>query len=138
MRKTPAIAAVLLIFCLGAATGGLVAHLIYQKKIEGLVRGGPRAMTEMIIKRMNRELLLDADQQKAVTKIVQETHEELKQVRQQFRPQMRQILKHSEERIGEILRPDQREAFEKLLVSRRRHWDERGDGPPPDALPPRP
>ena len=135
MRTTKALAAVLLIFLLGAATGGLIAHLFYQKRMEGVVRGGPGAMSEMILKRMDRELGLDASQRKAIRRIVQETHGEMRQVRQQFRPQMRQILKRSEERIKEHLRPDQRELFERRIEKRRKHWDEHGEGPPPEGPP---
>ena len=135
MRTAKAIAAVLLIFLLGAATGGLVAHLVYQKRVEGVVRGGPGAMSEMILKRMDRELGLNAAQREAIRTIVHETHGEMRHVRQQFRPQMRQLLKRSEERIKEHLRPDQREVFERLIEKRRKHWEEHGDGPPPEGPP---
>ena len=136
MRTTKAVAAVLLIFLLGAATGGLTAHLIYQKRIEGVVRGGPGAMSEMILRRMDRELKLDAAQREAIQRIVQETHGEMRQIRRQFRPQMQQLLSRSEERIKQLLRPDQREVFERLSEKRRKHWDEHTDGPPLDGPPP--
>jgi Spy/CpxP family protein refolding chaperone len=141
MRSGKAIAAILLIFLLGAATGGLTAHLIYQKRLEGMVRGGPGTMSEMIIKRMDRELKLDSTQREAIRKIVQETHGEMQQIRRQFRPQTRQILAKSEERIKALLRPDQKEAFERLIEQRRRQWEEHGDrphheGPPFDNGPP--
>ena len=135
MRSGKAIAAVLLIFLLGAATGGLTAHLIYQKRLEGMVRGGSGAMSEMILRRMDRELKLDSAQREAVRTIVQETHGEMQQIRRQFRPQTRLILATSEERIKKLLRPDQKEAFERLIEQRRRHWEEHGGGPPPGRPP---
>jgi len=136
MRNAKAVAAVLLIFLLGAATGGLIAHLIYQKRIEGVVRGGPGAMAEMILRRMDRNLKLDGTQREAIRTIVQETHGEMRQVRRQFRPQMQQILSRSEERIRQILRPEQRELFERLIQKRKKHWDEHPDGPPFGGPPP--
>jgi Spy/CpxP family protein refolding chaperone len=136
MRNAKAVAAVLLIFLLGAATGGLIAHLIYQKRIEGVVRGGPGAMAEMILRRMDRDLKLDGTQREAIRTIVQETHGEMRQVRRQFRPQMQQILSRSEERIRQILRPEQRELFERLIQKRKKHWDEHPDGPPFGGPPP--
>jgi len=136
MRNAKAVAAVLLIFLLGAATGGLIAHLIYQKRIEGVVRGGPGAMAEMILRRMDRDLKLDGTQREAIRTIVQETHGEVRQVRRQFRPQMQQILSRSEERIRQILRPEQRELFERLIQKRKKHWDEHPDGPPFGGPPP--
>lgn len=134
MHTGKAIAAVILIFLLGAATGGLTAYLIYQKRLEGMVRGGPGAMSEMILRRMDRELNLDNTQREAIRKIVQETHGEMRQVRRQFRPQTRQILANSEERIKKLLRPDQREAFERLIEKRRR-GEENGDRSHPEGPP---
>ena len=121
MRNAKAVAAVLLIFLLGAASGGLIAHLVYQKRIEGVVRGGPGAMTEMILARMDRELKLDRAQREAIRTIVEETHQEMRQIRRQMHPQMRQILAKSEARIRELLRPDQRQAFEQIIEKRRRN-----------------
>ena len=135
MRTGKAIAAVLLIFLIGAATGGLTAHLIYQKRLEGMVRGGSGAMSEMIIRRMDRELNLDSGQREAIRTIVQETHTEMRHIRQQLRPQTRQILAKSEERIKKLLRPDQKEAFERLIEQRRRQWEKNGDSPPPERPP---
>lgn len=126
MRNAKAVAAVLLIFLLGAASGGLVAHLIYQKRIEGVVRGGPGPTTEMILHRMDRQLKLDRAQREAIRSIVQETHREMRRLRRQLHPQMRQILETSEARITALLRPDQQEAFKQI----KRHREETGEGPP--------
>ena len=128
MRNAKAVAAVLLIFLLGAASGGLIAHLVYQKRIEGFVRGGPGPTTEMILRRMDRELNLDSRQREAIRAIVQETHREMRQIRRQLHPQMRQILEKSEARIRVLLRSDQQQAFQQIIEKRRRHWEESGDG----------
>jgi len=127
MRSGKAITAVILIFLLGVATGGLTAHLIYQKRIEGMLRGGSGPMSEMILKRMDRELKLDAAQRTAIRTIIQETHGEMRQIRRQFLPQTQRILANSERRIRELLRPDQKDAFTRLLEKRRRHWEDTGD-----------
>jgi Spy/CpxP family protein refolding chaperone len=136
MRSGKAIAAVILIFLLGAATGGLTAHLIYQKRVEGMVRGGPGAMSDMILKRMDRDLKLDSSQREAIARIIQETHGEMRQIRQQFRPQTRRILAASEERIRVLLRPDQKEVFQRLIEKRRQQWEENGERPHPEGTPP--
>ncbi len=135
MRSGKSITAVVLIFMLGAATGGLTAHLMYQNRVEGMVRGGSGAMSEMILKRMERELKLDGAQRDSVRGIIQETHGEMKQIRRQFRPQTQQILAKSEERIRALLRPEQKEAFERIIEKRRRQWEENGDGPRPEGTP---
>jgi hypothetical protein len=65
----------------------------------------------------------------------------MRQIRRQFHPQIRLVLAKSEGRIKELLRPDQKEAFERLIEQRRRQWEEHGDrshpeGPPFDNVPP--
>jgi Spy/CpxP family protein refolding chaperone len=128
MHSGKAIAAVVLIFLLGAVTGGLTSHLIYQRRIEGMVRGGPGAMSGMILKQMERELKLDSPQREAIRSIIHETHGEMRQIRRQLRPQTRQILANADERIRVLLRPDQKEAFQRL-IEKRRKWEENSEKP---------
>ena len=136
MRSGQAIAAVTLIFLLGAATGGLTAHLIHQKRMERMVRGGAGPMSEMILKKMDREFKLDTLQREAIRGIIQETHGEMRQIRRQFHPQTRLVLARSEERIRALLRPDQKEAFQRLIEKRRRQWEENDERPHPEGAPP--
>ncbi len=128
MHSGKAITAVILIFLLGAVTGGLTSYLIYQRRIEGMVRGGPGAMSGMILKQMERELKLDSPQREAIRTIISETHGEMRQIRRQLRPQTRQILAKSDERIRLLLRPDQKEVFQRL-IDKRRKWEENGERP---------
>ncbi len=120
MKKWKTIASIVIVFLLGTLAGALVTHKIYQQRIDNLVKGEPGSMREFILHRMNRELHLDARQQEQLQAILQETHAEMRSLRKQFRPQTEEILARSQEKIRAILRPDQREKYEKIIAERKR------------------
>ena len=120
MKKWRAIASIIIVFVLGALAGALLTHKIYQHRVEGIMKGEPRKTTEFIVRRLDRELHLDADQLKQLRAIVEETHAEMKKVRRQFRPQIEEILARSQDKIRALLRSDQLEKYEKIVAERKK------------------
>jgi hypothetical protein len=120
MKKWKPIASIIIVFLLGVLAGALVTHKIHQSRVEGIMRGEPRRTTEFIVRRLDRELHLDAGQSEQLRTIVEETHAEMKKLRKQFKPQTEEILARSQEKIRAILRPDQRERYEKITEGRRK------------------
>jgi len=120
MKKWKAIISVILIFLLGSLAGALVTHKIYQHRVGSILKGEARPMREMIVRRLDHELHLDPTQQEQLRAIVKETHEEMKNIRRQFRPQTEQIFARSQDRIRAILRPDQLEKYEKIIAERKK------------------
>ena len=120
MKKWKAIVSIIIVFLLGALAGALVTHTIYHQRMEGIMKGEPRTMRELIVRRLNRELHLDPNQLEQVRAIVEETHAEMKKVRRQFRPQIEEILTRSQEKIRTLLRPDQLEKYEKIIEQRKK------------------
>jgi hypothetical protein len=128
MKGWKAVIGVVIIFLLGAAAGALVMHGIDHQRIEGFMRGEPGMTRDFIVNRLNRELNLDAAQLVQLRTIVQETHAEMRDVRRQYRPQIEEILKRSQDRVRAILRPDQLERFNKIAAERKkRHEGEDND-----------
>jgi hypothetical protein len=126
MKKWKAIIGVVLVFVLGAVAGAIVSHRVCQHRMETIVSGGPKAMREFIFKRMDRELRLDAGQRAQLQAIFQETHEQIKAVRGKTQPQVDEIINRADDRVRAILRPDQRDKFEKFVEerkARKRHGD---------------
>ena len=111
---------IILVFLLGALAGGLVTHKIYQHRVEGIMKGEPKTMREFIVRRLDWELHLDANQLEQLRAIVEETHAEMKKVRRQSRPQIQEILSRSQEKVRALLRPDQREKYEKIIAERKK------------------
>ena len=119
MKKWKAIIGVILVFALGAVAGALVTHRVCQHRMESLVGGGSKAMREFIFNRMDRELKLDDSQRAQLKAIFQETHEQIKAVHGRIQPQVDEILSRADDRVRAILRPDQRERYEKFVQERK-------------------
>jgi hypothetical protein len=125
MKRWKAVVSVILIFLLGGMAGALVMHRIDQQKIESIMKGETGTTREYIITRLNRGLNLDAAQLEQLRIIVRETHAQMRSVRKEYRPQIEEILKRSQDRVRTILRPDQVETFNKIVAERKkRHLDE--------------
>ncbi len=130
MKKWKAIASIILVFLLGAVAGALVTHRICQQRLDHVLRGEARATGELIVQRLNRELQLDPAQLEQLRAIVKETHAEIRIARRQIRPQIDEILARSQEKVRALLRPGQREKYEKIIAERkkRREQADSGDG----------
>jgi len=126
MKNGKAIAGVLLVFMLGVICGGVVTHMLNRSRMEAFVGRGPEAREEMLVKRLTRQLDLDSRQLEQIRPIVHDTHASIRQVRQQWRPQVEGLLDESQRRISAILRPDQREKFERIIAERKAHRPRRG------------
>lgn len=85
-----------------------------------MIKGDPKAMRELIVQRLNHKLHLDTNQLYQLRSIVKETHDEMGNVRKQFRPQIEEILARSQNRVRAILRPDQLEKYEKIVAERKK------------------
>jgi hypothetical protein len=120
MKKWKAIVSIVIVFLLGALAGALMTNMVHRHRGESFMRGEPGHMREFVVRRLNRELGLDAEQQGQLRTIVQETHAEMKNLRRQLRPQTEEILARSQEKVRAILRPDQRERYEKIVAERRK------------------
>ena len=68
---------------------------------------------------LTRQLRLDNDQQAKLHEILSDTHGQLKDLRQQYRPQLVEIFSNANEQINLILTPEQQARFEKLKSENR-------------------
>lgn len=118
MKKWKAISSIIVVFLLGSLAGALITHEIYQHRIESFIRGEPKR--ELIVQRLSHQLNLDAAQLSQLRLIVEETYTGIKNVRKQIRPQIEEILESSQNRVRAILRPDQREKYEKIIAERKK------------------
>ena len=128
MKGWKAVVSIILIFLLGAMAGALVMHRVDQRKIESVMKGEAGTTREFIVTRLERELGLDSAQVEQLRMIIKETHAEMREVRKQYRPQIEDILKRSQERVRTILHNDQLASYNKMLEERKkRHWNEDRD-----------
>lgn len=125
MKKWKAIIGVILVFVLGAAAGSIVTHKVCQRRMESIVSGGPHAVRKIMLERMNRELKLDDNQRAQLEAIFTETHDQIRAAKKQVEPQIDSILDRAEDKVRAMLRPDQRERFEKFVIERKERTKKR-------------
>ena len=132
MKSGKAIFGVILVFVLGILCGILATHLMYKYRFESILSGRAQNREEFIVKKLNRRLNLDSRQEEQIRTIIHGTHEEMKALRNSFRPQTEAIIERSQAKIREILTPEQRKKYEQLIAERRERDKERGFQGPGD------
>ncbi len=110
---------ILLIFILGAASGGLAMHIVYKSHMETFLRGDRKTREEILLNRLSRRLDLDDRQREQARAIVEKTHGEMDKIRKQYRPQMEAVLENSRAEMRRILRPEQLQKFEAFVAERK-------------------
>ena len=113
-----------IIFVLGF-TAGILALNVYR----GLVRAdGPRDRFE----RMSERLNLNADQKKKVQQILNDTREQMGALRRESEPRINGIRQQADERLQQVLTPEQWQQFQKMRSDGRERRG--GRGPHRDGL----
>ena len=125
MKNWKSIAGVCLVFVLGAVGGGLVTARVIHKRIQHVLQGGPQAINEIIVNRLSQKLDLDPAQRAKLKTIVTESHDQIKSVRRQIAPQIKDILSDSGKKIRGILNPDQEKKFDDVIAKNRARFEQR-------------
>jgi len=140
MVKFRAIHAYLLVgvaFVLGAASGGALTYgFVKHEQIELLEDDGRRLFEVHRVRALDRMLDLDDEQREKVRAIFRAAHDARKDIEDDVLVRCGQRLREHRAKIDDeiraILRPDQRERFDRLLEKRHdRMRPKREGGPPP-------
>ena len=137
MKTAKRILGVRLIFVFGMIVGGAGASAGISQKIREVLTGGPVAVVKEVVKRLDAELKLDAEQKRMLQGIADETHIKLRQSRAKIQPEVDRTLGEAEGRVRAILYPNQIEKFDKLLHKGGDKWKAKeGAVVPPATLEP--
>lgn len=118
--------AALLIFLLGAAAGALAPRAYSAWFRDG--RQHPREGFEQMLDRLQ----LNAEQKVQVRQILGEAREQFRALRKETEPRENEIRRRADERLRQVLTPEQWQQFQKMMSERpRRGRGGRGGGPPP-------
>lgn len=125
MKWKPALA-ICLIFLLGAGAGSL-GTIAWDRTHPGPPFGsgghGPHPEGDnFMMRRLTQELNLDEPQRTQLKGILEDMFREMRQVRLEVEPKARGILDRNDQRIREILRPDQQQKFDQMLQQRNQRW----------------
>lgn len=97
------------IFVLGFAAGALA-----PRAYRAWVHDGPREVRgEDRIKRMSEELKLTPEQESQVRQIMGDTRSQLQALRRESEPRFAEIRQQADERMRQVLTPEQWEQFQK-------------------------
>lgn len=126
MKNSRAIFGVVLVFVLGILCGILATHLMYNYRIESILSGRAQTREESIVSRLDRKLDLDERQEGQIRTIIHDTHEEIKALRNQLRPQTETIIEKAQAKISIILTPEQRKKYERMIAERKERIRKKG------------
>jgi len=122
MRTLKRILGVLLIFFFGVFIGAAVTGAGAMQKLRETLLGGPEAVMDVVVKRLDRELKLDDEQKRKLQSIVDDARIKLRQSRMKIQPEMEGTLQEAEERTRVILYPAQVKKFDDLISRSRAKW----------------
>jgi hypothetical protein len=129
MNRALAIVTVLSLFVAGIAIGALGMH-IYQDRQLRHPDDPPGPGRGFVGRRLHRMLDLSTEQTRRVDAILQRSHEQAMELRDDLHPRVMEIMERAHEEIAGILDPGQRERFQRLLQDNRRRAEQFFLGPP--------
>lgn len=133
MRTFKRILGVLLIFLFGFFIGAVVTGAGAMQKLRETLLGGPEAVMDVVVKRLDRELKLDDEQKRKLQGIVDDARIQLRQSRAKIQPEVEATLHEAEERTRAILYPGQVQKFDDIVKRSREKWkavEAKTAGPP--------
>jgi hypothetical protein len=126
MKNGKIILGIILVFVLGVLCGLLSSHIMNRYRIESILSGKGQSREEFIFRKLDHKLGLDAGQKDQIRAIIHETHEEIRTLRNRFKPQTEAIIANSQARISLLLNPEQRKKYEQMIAERRERNREKG------------
>lgn len=120
----------MVIFGTGVVTGGLlVQHTRIVKPPRAVhtpptqrptALGTPSGMRLELLRRMQRELDLTAEQRERIDRILKESQDQIRKITAPVAPEIRQELQRTLESFRGVLTPEQRQRFEELIKQQQR------------------
>ena len=107
-----------LVFFAGAVVGVVGTRAVVRRAVSRAFLH-PEEVQMFMERNLTRRLRLDNDQQAKLHQILSDTHGQLKDLRQQYRPQLVEIFSNANEQINLMLTPEQQARFERLKSENR-------------------
>jgi hypothetical protein len=109
---------VMLVFAAGVAAGVLGNRVLSGSQVSAnttTTRQSPAEFRKKHISEMQTRLKLGDDQVVALNKILDQTREQFRAARERARPEMDRIYQQQVVRITEMLKPEQRPEYERIV-----------------------
>ncbi|MCK4534639.1 MAG: hypothetical protein KAT81_03845 [Syntrophobacterales bacterium] len=105
---------VLLVFVLGILAGSLGTQAYMKYRVSHFMSRGHEARTELLLKRLSRDLDLTETQKAEIKKILRDSQKTLAEIGQRCRPQIGRIIENHFAMIREILNDDQKQKLDEF------------------------
>jgi hypothetical protein len=109
------------VFLLGAIVGGSLGTTIVSRKFAAPGEISESQRRNMLLEKFRSRLKLTPEQSEKVRVILEQTHQQFKDLNQSIRPQSDEIRSRMRGRVRELLEEDQKKAFEVMT----REYDQR-------------
>jgi Spy/CpxP family protein refolding chaperone len=110
---------VALVFLAGVAVGVVGTRIAIRHWVSSAIQR-PEKVQMLIERNLRWRLRLDASQQAQAHRILTDTRGQLRELRQEYRPQLVAIVTNAEAQIFTILTPEQQARFERMQRENRR------------------
>lgn len=128
MKHFKSILLLVLVFTAGLVTGVVVTRAVVRHVVQQAILQPDRAQT-FLERNLTRRLRLDNGQQVKLHQILSGAHEQLKDLRREYQPQMFEVISNASGQINAILTPEQQAKFEQLKAKTRAFWPSPPPGP---------
>ena len=112
MKTFKSLLLVALVFLAGVVAG-VVGMRIVVRQVMGEVIAHPEIVPPRVERNLAFRLRLDSGQRTKLHEIMSDTHEQLKDLRQEYRPKVVLVLSNANNQITALLTPEQLARFEK-------------------------
>jgi hypothetical protein len=133
MKTLKVIGLLVLIFVAGFS-GGVVATRIIVRRMVQVAVAHPEVTREVvrtnIEQNLVRKLRLDPQQRQQVHLILKDSHDKLRDIREEFQPKLNAVVLDARTNISAVLKPEQQKRFEEFLIENRQFLPYREPPPP--------
>jgi hypothetical protein len=115
MKNFKSILLLALVFSAGVVIGVVATRTVVRHAVREAILNPDKTQTSME-RNLTRRLRLDNGQQVKLHQILSDAHGRLKDLRQQYRPQLAEVFSNANGQIIALLTPEQQARFEKLKL----------------------
>lgn len=111
----------LVVFGAGGITGGGLTMIAIHRHLSDFIRN-PNDAPDRVMPWLKRRLGLDEEQTAEVEKIVRAHHRNLQAIRRETVPKVRKELEATQTEVSAVLKPGQRELWNKRMTQMQNFW----------------
>ncbi|MBF0317064.1 MAG: hypothetical protein HQL04_02735 [Nitrospirae bacterium] len=122
MKRWQLTAAFVVVFISGVLTGSVFTGLYVKHSMIKVIHGGPPAVKQVIVKRLDEKLNLTPQQRVEIERIIGQTQAEILKLRQKNQPEIERIIESGMVNMKTTLTPEQQKTLEDMYKNVKNKW----------------